>query len=327
MAFQVFDFGKRLGLVGSMVSRQFQELPGTLSQIDKLGSQRSDMLHNLEKEFEQPSADKLRAYREPPIYGDSVEVIFEGADPEAAQNLHEITQARMREDGSIEVVIRNALNGERLFDVKYLPAQGGSGWMPVIDNPDLLPDNSNNLVIPRSMPLLGFAFAGWSGFMALRITKNKIEHFLSQALTDFVPDDTSGRNPEIAHNAYSLFKGQNFINDIYQSVSVPTRKNSEKGASVLSDEGRCCIPHDMTCTGVPDVLVYGIPLPWCKMIEVDITSCCREHDIKLWCGIDLNRNTEIELLTGKVHRFALEASLELGACVLGKFLNSITKNS
>lgn len=107
-------------------------------------------------------------------------------------------------------------------------------------------------------------------------------------------------------------------------------KNS-KNADILSFDPNPpldCFSHDYKCS-LPAADKIHVDFLWCGF-DVDLSECCKQHDIDLWCGAGLPFGTKPDLgdIVGDALLYQLyyawytAVNAKFGACVTGKFISS-----
>lgn len=206
--------------------------------------------------------------------GESLELSGQQVDPLNGQTIVDHVSLSVDDRGDLRVRIESTMKSEPTVDVRFLYSAAMKGWLG--DGPNL-DQSADPHIVPESHPRVALAMSAYSAFLADRIIRRKIGRYNMRRVSDGQLEDL--QSDMLAKPGHS------------QQVS------------------ECCIGHDMECTDSPDKVT--IKILWCRM-EVDLTPCCIEHDIALWCG---PRGGD-----GGVDRaYIFRKSADLGSCVLAAF--------
>lgn len=163
-----------------------------------------------------------------------------------------LSTAKVLDDRRIVLETVNVLENNKILELSFLPLSDGQGWQMQV------PNNIEAPIIPADMPLDGFTIFG----SAVAIGKTLIESKLAQK-----------------NKVYSTPQSIQGIN------SAP------------------CVAHDLLCSDFTgkqgstwpftgDKKHIQFVAPCIGSFFTDVSSCCKDHDIELWCAHGL---TEIDL--------------------------------
>ena len=190
--------------------------------------------------------------------------------------------AKVGDDLTINLAVSEMRSGDVRLIIQLTPTANGSGW-----SANTYGANSSKITIPSGITLDSLTFLGLSIAIAQSITMTKIAHRAnSQSIAGVVSNDFGLTSFLPAYT--------NEIGSV-GTQSVPPCNPSDYTTS----NGTMCINQDLVCTPKSGKAFQGSSWPWTsddKHIQLwapcigsfnaDISACCFQHDIDLWCSHD-----------------------------------------
>lgn len=115
---------------------------------------------------------------------------------------------------------------------------------------------------------------------------------------------------------------------MYLALRMSTEKMSnsnEKEGAKLQAEDPMCVNHDLECSflGGQTYTHIKVEFLWCTFY-VEIVDCCLQHDVDMWCGVNVNSIEYIPWNGTIVSEIAKVTSARLLGCIFAKALKGIT---
>lgn len=114
---------------------------------------------------------------------------------------------------------------------------------------------------------------------------------------------------------------------MYLALRMTTEKMSnsnEKEGAKLQAEDSMCVNHDLSCSlwGGQTFRYIHMSFLWCKF-SVDVIDCCFQHDVDMWCGVNVGWGEDVAWNHVMVSEIAELTSSRLFECIFAKVLKGI----